>query len=125
MLRFLNAINRIPSLPKSTLKIDFPLAFVALVLLPLIAGAQQRPKIVVANLSDDQFSELQASALVDFIPVSDSDEAIKEIADADALLGLCNLDLIQAGKQLKWIQIYSAGVDRFRFPELRDSVQHI
>ena len=96
-------------------------ALLALTLLPMVAWAQPRPKIVVANVSAERFSELEAAASADFVRVSSPDEALQQIGDADALLGMCNLDLIRAGKQLKWIQVYSAGVDRFRFPELRDS----
>lgn len=94
---------------------------VSLVLLTLVAWAQQRPKIVVANLSPAQLSELKAAAPVNVVSVSSAEEALREIPDADALMGMCNLDLIKAGKKLKWIQVYSAGVDRYRFPELRDS----
>jgi phosphoglycerate dehydrogenase-like enzyme len=94
---------------------------VSLALLPLVALAQERPKIVVANLSPAQLLELEAAAPADFVSVSSPEEALQRIADADALVGVCNLDLIRAGKRLKWIQVYSAGVDRYRFPELRDS----
>jgi D-2-hydroxyacid dehydrogenase (NADP+) len=94
---------------------------VSLVLLTLVAWAQERPKIVVANLSPAQLSELEAMAPVNLVSVSSAEEALQQIADADALMGMCNLDLIKAGKKLKWIQVYSAGVDRYRFPELRDS----
>ncbi len=93
----------------------------SLVLLPLVAWAQERPKIVVAYLPPAQLSELKAAAPADFLGVSSPDEALEQVGDADALMGICNRDLIQAGKKLKWIQVYSAGVDRYRFSELRDS----
>lgn len=93
----------------------------SLALLPLVAWAQGKPKIVVAYLSADQLSELKAATPADFISVSNSDEALQQVGDADALMGICNRDLVKAGKKLKWIQVYSAGVDPYRFAELRDS----
>ena len=58
---------------------------------------------------------------MDFVPVSDAAEALREIGDADAVLGMCSQELVQAGKKLRWIQVYSAGVDNYRFPELLSS----
>lgn len=83
--------------------------------------AQGRPKIVVAGLSPAEVSELEDAAEADFVPVEDANEALREIANADALLGICSRELVQTGKKLRWIQVYSAGVDRYRFPELLSS----
>lgn len=92
-------------------------------LLALVSAAwsQTQPKIVVAGLSSGEVSELQDTAEANFVPVADAAEALGEIADADALLGICSQDLVQAAEKLRWIQVYSAGVDRYRFPELLSS----
>ena len=90
-------------------------------LFPAIVWPQATPKIVVAGLSSDQVSELQTAAAANFVPVSNAAEALQQIPDADALMGLCSRELVQAGKKLRWIQVYSAGVDRYRFPELLNS----
>jgi phosphoglycerate dehydrogenase-like enzyme len=95
--------------------------WVCLALLPLAAWAQGRPKVVVAGLSPAQLSELKAAATANFVSVSSPDEALQQIGDADALMGICNRDLVGAGKKLRWSQVCSAGVDRYRFPELRNS----
>ena len=85
------------------------------------AWSQTQPKIVVAGLSPAEVSELKDTAEANFVPVEDAAEALGEIADADALLGICSQELVQAAEQLRWIQVYSAGVDRYRFPELLSS----
>lgn len=94
---------------------------VCLVLLPLVARAQTSSKIVVARLSPTQLSELKAVAPANYVSVSSAEEALQQIGDADALMGILNRDLVKAGKKLRWIQVYSAGVDRYRFSELIDS----
>ncbi len=90
-------------------------------LLPATAWPQMTPKIVVAGLSPTQLSELKTSVRANFVPVSSPQEALQQISDADGLMGICNRELVETGKKLRWIQVYSAGVDRYRFPELRNS----
>ena len=97
------------------------LLWVCVGLFPAIVWPQATPKIVVAGLSADQVSELRTAAAANFVPVSNAAEALQQIPDADALMRLCSRDLVQAGKKLRWIQVYSAGVDRYRFPELLNS----
>jgi len=46
---------------------------------------------------------------VEFITVSDEAQAVAAVADADAILGFCNPDIVAAGKELRWIQLFSAG----------------
>ncbi len=95
--------------------------WVALGLLPFAARAQETPKIVVVGLSAAQVSELKAAARASFVSVSSPGEALQQVGNADALMGICNRDLVRAGKKLRWIQVYSAGVERYRFPELLNS----
>ena len=90
-------------------------------ILTAAAWSQTGPKIVVAGLSPTELSELRAAARANYVAVSDAGAALREISDADALLGMCSQELVHAGKKLRWIQVYSAGVDRYRFPELLDS----
>src|SRR5262249_37176953 len=44
-----------------------------------------------------------------------------QVADADAIFGTINPQLFRAAKKLKWVQIYSAGVETYRFPEFTNS----
>lgn len=80
------------------------------------------PKVVVAALTPEQLTELvEAAPSAEVVAVEDAQDAMKHIGDADALMGILTQELVNAGKKLKWIQVYSAGVDRYRFPELIDS----
>jgi phosphoglycerate dehydrogenase-like enzyme len=84
--------------------------------------AKKTLKIVVGRLDAQQVAVLKKAAPnAKIIAVADADAALKEIADADALIGLLNEELVKAGKNLKWIQVLSAGVDRYRYPALIDS----
>ena len=55
------------------------------------------------------------------VEATSEDEAAEQIKKADALYGRVTPALLKAGKKLRWIQASSAGLDRFFFPELRDS----
>jgi phosphoglycerate dehydrogenase-like enzyme len=46
---------------------------------------------------------------------------LSQVADADAIIGTISPDLFRTLKKLKWIHITSAGVERYRFPELINS----
>jgi len=48
------------------------------------------------------------------------DALLKAVADADAFIGGPTREVVQAGKKLKWVQIVSAGVEPYRYPELLD-----
>ena len=52
----------------------------------------------------------------------DPGKVLNEVADADIFYGIPSLDVVRAGKQLKWIQSSSAGVEyTARIPELVES----
>src|ERR1044071_3906525 len=48
---------------------------------------------------------------VEFIVAKPGEEA-KQAAKADAVIGLCSADLLAAGKSIKWMQLFTAGVER-------------
>jgi phosphoglycerate dehydrogenase-like enzyme/glyoxylase-like metal-dependent hydrolase (beta-lactamase superfamily II) len=85
-------------------------------------GWTKPKRIIVPNLMPSRLAELKAIAPeVFFVPVKTIEEAVKEAGDADAVLGYCSQDLIKAGKKLRWVQVSSAGVDKYLFPELTKS----
>lgn len=49
---------------------------------------------------------------VKVVPVGSVREAMQHMQGADALLGFCTPDLVAAGTDLVWVQIYSAGAER-------------
>jgi phosphoglycerate dehydrogenase-like enzyme len=87
--------------------------------LPLCA--QDSKKIVVTGRGVDYIPDLkQLAPNVTFVE-GRKDNLMQEIVDADAILGQITPELLKAGKKLKWVHIYSAGVEHARFPELLSS----
>ncbi|MEO8445194.1 MAG: D-2-hydroxyacid dehydrogenase [Gammaproteobacteria bacterium] len=70
-----------------------------------------RPRRIVVRAESPErlapFRELAPG--VEFVAASDEAAALALIADADALLGFCEPDIVAAGKRLRWIQLYTAG----------------
>jgi len=85
-----------------------------------VATAQQK-KIVAVGLSPAAIEELNSVTPGVRVVRVESDRLPSEVADADALFGTVNPRLIQAGKKLKWVQTYSAGVESYVSPELQNS----
>jgi len=84
-----------------------------------------RRKVLVPNYPKEKLARLRAVApLLNLVPVANPAEAVKEVADADAVIGMLSRDILVAGmgKKLRWVQIGSAGVDRYvDIPELKSS----
>jgi phosphoglycerate dehydrogenase-like enzyme len=111
---------------------------VLLVITAALVCAQQK-KVVAVGLSQAQVEELDkvspnvrvvagvppAASGATAGPADAPDRArqealLKAVADADAFIGGPAREVIQAGKNLKWVQILSAGVEPYRYPELLD-----
>jgi phosphoglycerate dehydrogenase-like enzyme/glyoxylase-like metal-dependent hydrolase (beta-lactamase superfamily II) len=50
---------------------------------------------------------------VEIIPFTSSEEALEHVADADAIIGSATTELLAAGQKLRWVQVGSAGVERY------------
>jgi phosphoglycerate dehydrogenase-like enzyme len=87
------------------------------------AGAlfAQGKKILVTGMPPEVVAEFQRVAPGATVKAVDSAQLKTEIADADAILGTINADLVRAGKKLKWAQMYFAGMENVLSPELVDS----
>lgn len=71
----------------------------------------QTKKILVANADPAMIQQLEgASPKARLVPVTKAN-VMKEIADADAYIGAPTPDEVRAGKNLKWVQVMSAGVE--------------
>jgi phosphoglycerate dehydrogenase-like enzyme/glyoxylase-like metal-dependent hydrolase (beta-lactamase superfamily II) len=78
--------------------------------------------VVPAGLMPAKIAELKRLAPeIEFIPAKTADDAAKVAVDADAVLGFCTADIVKAGKNLRWIQVGHAGVDKDITPELAGS----
>ncbi|HEY2016419.1 MAG TPA: D-2-hydroxyacid dehydrogenase [Bryobacteraceae bacterium] len=81
-----------------------------LALLPCVVPAQT--KKVIANLPPEMMKELAATAPNVKIVAARGADLAKEVADADAMVGVqLTPDLYKQAKQLKWLHISSAGVE--------------
>jgi len=82
----------------------------------------QRLKIIVSGTAVSMISELRELAPNATFLKTDSQKLVAQMADADAAIGVeMSPQLVKASTNLKWVQAYSAGVERFRFPELVNS----
>jgi phosphoglycerate dehydrogenase-like enzyme/glyoxylase-like metal-dependent hydrolase (beta-lactamase superfamily II) len=76
-------------------------------------------RIVVPNLMPARLAELKRVAPdVEFVLVRTAEDAAKNVEDADAVLGFCTADIVKAGRNLRWIQVGHAGVEKDISPEL-------
>ncbi len=80
-------------------------------------------KIVISRLSDKELNAIHTIAPhVDFVSTTTHEEAVREIADADALFGhWVTPELVRRAKKLRWIQVGYVGVEGIMFPELANS----
>ncbi len=88
----------------------------------LLFGQQKKVLVAYPNLAEELESVSSGAKIV---PVTSSN-AMQGIADADAYIGNITSAQVRAGKNLKWVQVMSAGVENVLFPKdgssaLRDS----
>ncbi len=82
-------------------------------------GWTKPARIVVPSLMPARLAELKRIAPeVLFVPVKTAEEAAREAADADAVIGFCTPAIVEGGKKLRWIQVAHAGVEKDLFPQI-------
>ncbi|HET7202542.1 MAG TPA: D-2-hydroxyacid dehydrogenase [Steroidobacteraceae bacterium] len=68
--------------------------------------------VLVANVRPELLPALQAVAPgVKLLAAEDADQAVELARQADAVLGFCNAEVLEAGRRIRWVQTYSAGVE--------------
>jgi phosphoglycerate dehydrogenase-like enzyme len=79
-------------------------------------------KVLVWNVEPALVPGLQAAAPgVQLLLAKDMTEALALAKEADAVLGFCSAELLAAGPRIRWIQSFSAGVERcVAIPALRE-----
>ena len=77
----------------------------------------QTVKIVVTGMPPEAIQEFQSVSPRLKVVAAERADLVKQAADADAIFGTINPDVFHAAHRLKWVQIYSAGVETYRFPE--------
>ena len=85
-----------------------------------LALAETR-KIVVLGMPPEHIAELRSvSPEARIVPV-DEGSLLSEATDADAIFGTISREVLHAAHKLKWVQVYSAGVENYLFPEFQSS----
>jgi phosphoglycerate dehydrogenase-like enzyme/glyoxylase-like metal-dependent hydrolase (beta-lactamase superfamily II) len=72
-----------------------------------------KPKriLIPAGLSPERLAQLKRAAPeVEFVPARTPEEAAKLVAGVDAVIGFATPEVIQAGKNLRWVQASAADV---------------
>src|SRR5262245_17205966 len=87
-----------------------------------LPGWRAPRKVLVWARTPDIVGVLKSAAPnVEIVPVGSAEEAAAKAADADAIIGFCDADVLANGKQVRWIQMYWAGVeDCVAVPALRE-----
>ena len=76
-------------------------------------GWQAPRKIVVMGADAERLAWMQPAAPgVRLVGAREQAEAVREAADADAVIGRCSTDVVEAGQHIRWIQHLYAGVER-------------
>jgi phosphoglycerate dehydrogenase-like enzyme len=76
--------------------------------LPRWQGAR---KILLRDMGVDLQELTAGHEDVEFVIVRNAVEAMQQVRDADAIVGFCDGDLIDAAERLVWVQIYWAGAE--------------
>lgn len=73
----------------------------------------RKPTRIVVRVIDPRQLEAMAQAApgVELLGVSSEAEALAAVPGAQALLGFCSEELLNAGESLHWVQVYWAGVE--------------
>jgi phosphoglycerate dehydrogenase-like enzyme len=76
------------------------------------AGWAPPRKVLIWNRTPQLLSTLQSAAPgVELIPATNQAEAVKLAADADAVIGFCSEEVLEAGPRIRWVQVFWAGVE--------------
>ncbi len=76
------------------------------------ASFAQTKKVVIVSPEPAMLEELKSASPKARLVAATPETLKREIADADAFIGDIKPDLVRAGKNLKWVQTMSAGVEK-------------
>ena len=78
--------------------------------------------LINAEIAPEQRQQIALiSDSIDIVIPKSSEERSREIVDTDIVFGGFNRSLFENAKQLKWVQVWAAGVDGILFPEFVES----
>jgi phosphoglycerate dehydrogenase-like enzyme len=79
-------------------------------------------KMLLPRMDEDELVRLRAAApAVELVTAATREEALALAPGVEAAYGWCEPALVRAAPRLRWIQVGSAGVEGYLFPELVES----
>jgi phosphoglycerate dehydrogenase-like enzyme len=79
-------------------------------------------KLLVPNLDTTIQNRIKSiSSNIELLVASSHDEAVQQAAESEASYTWLSPEIIKRAKKLRWVQVGSAGVERYMFPELVNS----
>jgi D-2-hydroxyacid dehydrogenase (NADP+) len=72
-------------------------------------------------VTDEQLARLRSSGATEVVVADDHEARVREIRDADVLIGIIDEDMLENAGRLRWMQALSSGVDMFLFPAFVES----
>ena len=97
------------------------LIIAALTLAMTAVASFAQVKIVVTDARPAEIQQIREAAPGATIVAGEDATLAEQVADADAIIGTISPELFHAAKKLRWVQVHSAGVERYVFPEFADS----
>lgn len=73
------------------------------------------------EVTPDQMARLREAGATEVVVAGDHEARIREIRDADVLIGIIDEDMLENAGQLRWMQALSSGVDMYLFPAFVES----
>lgn len=70
-----------------------------------------------ADVTAEQIQHMKEAGATDVIVTNDREVMLREIRDADALIGVIDPEMLEHAGQLRWVQALSSGVDAMLFTE--------
>ncbi len=78
--------------------------------------------MINSDITSEQQQQIQSiSDTIRIVSPRNSEDTMREIVDTDIVFGGFNRRLFENAKQLKWVQVWAAGVDGILFPEFVES----
>lgn len=79
-------------------------------------------RVLIPRMPDDRLTQLRAAAPeVELVIAANAAEAMAKAPGVDGAYGFCTPEVCAAGGRLRWIQVGSAGIESYLFPELVES----
>src|SRR5437879_3682623 len=75
--------------------------------------------VLYPTVAEDRLAKIVEAAMpMRVVQAADESQAIKEIADADALFGYLTPAMLRAARKLRWTQSPTASMEKYLYPEL-------